>query len=128
MARYLLDTNILIMALDYGKRLTAAQNRLLTDPSSDLCVSAISVWEMAIKWRKGKLMMTVAPPVCLPVIQALGVEVIPLTAAQAILDPNLGRDPKDPFDRMIVAVAEQLEIPFITTDRALLDHPLAWRP
>ena len=51
-----------------------------------------------------------------------------LSATHAISDPALPDGLKDPFDRMIVAIAEIESTGFLTTDAKLLDHPLAWRP
>lgn len=35
---------------------------------------------------------------------------------------------KDPFDRLLLAVAEIEDARLLTADAKLLDHPLAWRP
>ncbi len=128
MARCLLDTNILIMVLQHGVRLTEMQRKFLLDPTSDLVVSTVCIWEMAIKWRKGKLTLSVSPQQLGPVLSAMGIKVLPFDLRHALADPQIDRELKDPFDRIVAAIAEQENISFMTTDAKLRDHPLAWRP
>lgn len=126
--RLLLDTNIVIMIIDDDPRLPRALRKPLHDPSVALSVSAISLWEIAIKTPSGKLTMAVSPQALAGRLGSFRVALLPLKAAHAVLDPALPIELKDPFDRMFVAVAECEQMQFLTTDSKLLDHPLAWRP
>jgi PIN domain nuclease of toxin-antitoxin system len=47
--RILLDTHVLIWALDDPTQLSTAATTALQDPANDLLLSAATVWELAIK-------------------------------------------------------------------------------
>lgn len=126
--KILLDTNIVIMLIDGGTRLSPATLDMLFDPEQSLVTSVISLWEIAIKTRTGKLVMVISPDQLAAKLTDLGIETLPLAPEHAVADPQLPPALKDPFDRMFVAVAEYEQIPYLTTDTKLLDHPLAWRP
>jgi PIN domain nuclease of toxin-antitoxin system len=53
----LLDTNILIWALNDDRRLTRRVRTALASPASDVRVSVVSAWEIAIKHQSGKLLL-----------------------------------------------------------------------
>ncbi len=128
MARCLLDTNILIMVLQHGVRLTQAQRNFLLDAETELVVSTVCIWEMTIKWRKGKLALSVPPQQVEPVLGAMRIGILPFDLRHGVADPQIDRALKDPFDRIVAAIAEQEHIPFMATDAKLLNHPLAWHP
>ncbi len=126
--RLLLDTNIVVMLLEDGDRLSATHRRVIGDPGSELQTSVIALWEMAIKYRSGKLLLAVPPVDFRDKIEGWGIGILRLESTHAVTDSRLPATLKDPFDRMFVAVAEAEQINFLTTDKKLLDHPLAWRP
>jgi PIN domain nuclease of toxin-antitoxin system len=126
--RLLLDTNIVVMLLEDGDRLSPAHRRLIEDDRSELHTSVISLWEMAIKYRSGKLALAVAPGGFRDELERWGIAILRLEPSHAVADADLPVTLKDPFDRMFVAIAEAEQIDFLTTDKQLLDHPLAWRP
>jgi PIN domain nuclease of toxin-antitoxin system len=49
--RVLLDTHVALWALTDDGRLPAAARRLIAVPDNEVWVSAVSVWEVAIKHR-----------------------------------------------------------------------------
>ncbi|MFM9976666.1 MAG: type II toxin-antitoxin system VapC family toxin [Sphingomonadaceae bacterium] len=126
--KLLLDTNIIIMLIDETERLSRAYLSVLDDPENEFCVSTISVWEMAIKQRKGKLDIGDAFGDLEARLWSIGILVLPLNILHALADSALPRVLKDPFDRMFVAIAEIEGMQFLTIDTKLLGHPLAWRP
>ena len=126
--RLLLDTNIVIMLAEGGERLPNAYAKLLTDERVIGFVSAVSLWELSIKYRLGKLKLNISPQAIFELLPSWRAGVYWLNPEHAIADADLTRDVKDPFDRMFVTIAEQEGMKFLTTDRSLLDHPLAWRP
>jgi PIN domain nuclease of toxin-antitoxin system len=126
--RLLLDTNIIIMlAMDDG-RMPSAFQALLARSETEAVVSTIAFWEIGIKFRSGKLELFNTPEEVRSYMPDWGIEVLPLTSGHAVADPDLPALLKDPFDRMLVAIAEVEDMKFLTTDAKLLDHPLAWRP
>jgi PIN domain nuclease of toxin-antitoxin system len=113
--RVLLDTHLLLCALgDPGRLSRAARARI---DASDVYVSAASIWEVSIKAALGKLD---AKPVALAAaVEPAGFRPLAVSVDHAahVLDlPNLHRDP---FDRLLIAQAQQESMVLLTNDRAL---------
>jgi PIN domain nuclease of toxin-antitoxin system len=109
----LLDTNVLIWALNDDRRLTRRVRTALASPVSDIRVSVVSAWEIAIKYQSGKLALEA--PIEALLSRILSGDVWPVLAVlpahiTALLDlPLLHRDP---FDRLLIAQATaDAEIP-----------------
>src|SRR3546814_16456406 len=51
----LLDTNTLLWWLNDDRRLGQQAQELIADPGNDVLVSAVSLWEIAVKIRVGKV-------------------------------------------------------------------------
>jgi len=105
MRKYLLDTHTLIWAIVHDDQLSKPVLKILQDNDSQLYVSAVSFWEMAIKHGKGKmnwenLQIQEVPHYC----KTLGIKQIPLMPEEAINYSNFpfSETHKDPFDRMII--------------------------
>ncbi len=76
-------------------------------------VSAVTIWEAAIKRGLGKLD---APPDLLPQLEQAGVDLLPVTARHADLVASLPLHHRDPFDRLLVAQATLEGLPFVSDD------------
>jgi PIN domain nuclease of toxin-antitoxin system len=126
--RLLLDTNIVIMVAEGGRRLSQAHAALLAHDETIGFVSAVSLWELAIKYRSGKLKLAMTPDQLRELLPQWRMGTLWLSPVHAVTDPDLPPAFKDPFDRMFVAVAERERMTFLSTDAKLLDHPLAWHP
>jgi PIN domain nuclease of toxin-antitoxin system len=105
MKKYLLDTHVLIWAVVDDDKLSKPVLKILQNNDSQLFVSAVSFWEIAIKHGKGKLyfenfQIQNIPDYC----RRLGIEQIPLMPDEAINYSNLPfyENHKDPFDRMLI--------------------------
>ena len=86
-----------------------------------LIVSAISVWEVAVKVALGKLELDrdVRSWISLASVYP-GVIVHPLDAHDALESTLLpGRFHRDPADRILIALARRLGVPLVTSDRAI---------
>lgn len=53
--RLLLDSHALIWAADEPTQVAAEAMTAMSDPANDLLVSAASIWEIAIKYSRGRL-------------------------------------------------------------------------
>ncbi|MFL6846604.1 MAG: type II toxin-antitoxin system VapC family toxin [Allosphingosinicella sp.] len=125
--RLLADTHILLMILkETPDRLPVPLREALADESNEILASAVSLWEIALKWQLGKLPLAMEPAILPMALARLGVPVLPLTPAQAVHSPATMPATKDPFDRMLLAQCELEGLALLTLDRALLDHPLVW--
>ena len=103
MRRLLLDTNVVVWLLLGDRRsVTNAAREALEDERNAVSVSAVSVWEIAIKRSLGKL---VIEDRWANVLGRLGFDPMPITAIHAEHVEHLPWHHRDPFDRMLVAQA-----------------------
>lgn len=88
-------------------------------------VSAVTIWEVAIKRGLGKLE---APDDLLPQLEGAGVELLPVSARHADLVTSLPLHHRDPFDRLLVAQAALEEIALVSDDKAFrrYDIEIVW--
>jgi len=112
--RLLLDTAVLIYAVESPERLSKRASAVLRNPGNILELSAISITEIAIKASLGKLRLTAA--VARQAIQGLGIRVLPYTGDHALRLFELPLHHGDPFDRQIIAQALSEKVPVATPD------------
>lgn len=112
----LLDTHPLLWALAADKRLPRWLTEDLEHDPTAFGVSDACLWEIAIKRSAGKL----RTPDDLPAIIAeLGFHHVSITRAQTWAVRDLPFHHRDPFDRLLVAQAQDLGVPLITADAAM---------
>jgi PIN domain nuclease of toxin-antitoxin system len=110
----LLDTNVLIWWLE--GTLADAATAAVSDPVTPVWVSAVSVWEVAIKTSIGRF----RSPDDLPaVIVEEGFRPLPITHLHAQRVRDLPFHHRDPFDRLLVAQAQAEDLTLVTGDAAL---------
>jgi len=124
--KVLLDTHVLLWWDSGGGRLSREARRVIADPGNQVFVSAVSVWEMAIKRRLGKLVFDGSP---VAMIGANGFFEVVVTPADGELAGGLDWAHKDPFDKLLVAQAMRLGAVFLTADAAVRSFgalPVLW--
>ncbi len=121
-----LDTHIWLWWLHDPGKLSADADRLIQQEqvSGTLVISAISVWEVAVKVQSGKLAIPMDINRWYELARSYPSTVIePLSPVDAIASTQLPGDfHKDPADRIIVALARRLSVPLLTCDRKILDY------
>lgn len=100
---------------------------LLIASGADLTASVASLWEIAIKWRLGKLPIK-TPPSALPDVLSRGkISLLNIGHRHILAELNPEPDTRDPFDRLLLAQCQIEGMRLVTVDRVLAAHPLAWR-
>jgi PIN domain nuclease of toxin-antitoxin system len=115
----LLDTHAFIWWNSEDRRLVDVARDAIRQPGNRIIVSAVSVWEIAIKRKSGKLSFRHD---VLPAIAADGFETIDITPAHADAAGSLPLHHADPFDRLLVAQARIEQFILVTQDRQLLPY------
>jgi PIN domain nuclease of toxin-antitoxin system len=92
-----------------GKRARAT----IAGGEDPLVISAVVIWEVAIKRRLGKLD---APEDLLKQLERAGVNLLPITARHADRVGTLPLHHRDPFDRLLVAQADTDGLALVTAD------------
>ena len=84
----------------------AKARRAIEDETNDKLISAASAWEIAIKYRAGKLEEAGRLVLDMPgVIEGQGFEELPITVDDGVRAGMLPGYHRDPFDRMLIAQA-----------------------
>jgi PIN domain nuclease of toxin-antitoxin system len=128
--RLLLDTHIAIWAALAPDKLTEAERRRLETTDAPLVLSAVSVWELRLKWHSfhisGSRKGPVAPATVVAFARAIGWELAPLTAVHAAAELAQPLGHKDPFDELLLVQAQEEGMRLLTRDARLIGHPLAF--
>jgi PIN domain nuclease of toxin-antitoxin system len=118
--RCLLDTHTLLWAVEDSPRLSLRARTLWADEKNDFFVSAASAFELATKYRLGKL------PEAGRLLSSFdervtsgGMEAVAITTAHAKLAGMLRAAHKDPFDRILAAQALMERLVLVSNDEAL---------
>lgn len=110
---YLLDTSILIWAVQDDERLSDTHRHILTG-ADPVLVSVASFWEIAIKQSLGKLRIDGD---LRAVIRDSGIELLPIRLDHIDRILDLPFHHRDPFDRMLIAQARAEKLTILTSDR-----------
>ena len=112
--RILLDTAVLIYAVQMPERLSKRVAAALQNPETVLELIANSLTEIAIKTALGKLAVSAAT--ARQAVEDLDIHILPFTGEHAFHLFELPRHHSDPFDRQIIAQALVEKIPVATPD------------
>ena len=115
--RILLDTHALIWWLADSRRLPQSVRDAISDASNEKLVSAATAWEIATKFRIGRL--PEAAVLAEDIAGALaeqGFEELPLTVDDGSRAGALPGHHRDPFDRMLIAQALARNLTIVTGD------------
>jgi PIN domain nuclease of toxin-antitoxin system len=118
---YLLDTHAFVWAVMQPSELSPGVRTLLENPETEIFISAASAWEIATKFRLGKLPS--AAPIVADiggVVARLGARWLAIDQAHAMRAGGYPQSHRDPFDRILAAQAEVEALILISKDPALL--------
>ena len=124
----LLDTQIICAVIQRTPEiLPPAISNLLLTSEARVAVSVTSLWEITIKWRIKKLVLHMEPKLLPTLIRSYQFDLLPIEEAHVLAEiaPELKHG--DPFDRLLLGICAAERMKLVTIDRALVDHPLAWR-
>ncbi len=117
MKRYLLDTHLIYWWMTADARLGKATQRIIA--KSDIVVSAASIWEMVLKSARGKLPL---PQGAIDEqLQAQGFVLLPILPRHIEAVRSLTCAHPDPFDRLLIAQAQDEKLKFLTRDASILE-------
>jgi PIN domain nuclease of toxin-antitoxin system len=113
-----LDTHALVWWTLDPARLSAPAKRLCEQiPDQGAKISAISIWEIGIKIKRGQLELGIELNDYVRRLRTLkGLEIVPADVEQWLGNLNLPWEHRDPADRTIVATAQLLDLPLISKD------------
>lgn len=118
----LLDTHVLIWALENNSALSESARDAIIDGSNMVFVSSASVWEISIKTAMGKL---VVPDNLIEEIAIHRFTQLSINFDHAKLAGELPEIHKDPFDRMLIAQAMTEKLTLITNDSQISNYEVS---
>lgn len=121
--RLLLDTHVFLWLHTEPERV-GEHLSVVEDRRTELLLSAVSSWEIAIKHALGRLPLPEPPDRYVPErIRAIGAVALPIEHSHALAVSSLPPVHRDPFDRLLIAQAGSLGVPILTADPVLAKYP-----
>jgi PIN domain nuclease of toxin-antitoxin system len=121
--RLLLDTHMLLWFVSDDPRL-GPHAEIIADPGNDVFVSSVSLMEIAVKVRIGKLRLDLSD--LLSELERQGFDLLPLTTRHILemVKLPIHSDHKDPFDHQLIAQAIAEDMPFLSQDQHVGRYPV----
>ncbi len=122
--KLLLDTHIWLWSALEPQRLTRRVDKALADPANELWLSPVSVGELMVLLRQGRLTLPsdVAAWVA-KTIEDLKLTEAPLTVEVALAIGSINFPHGDPADHFLAATAKVFELTLVTADEHLTRLP-----
>ena len=125
----LLDTHALLWFLTNDPQLSVRARTAIEDSSNETQVSAVCLWEAAIKFGLGKLKLPAPYAEIFPSQLLLnGFALLPVTPAHCATLLTFPLHHRDPFDRMLLAQAKTEGMTLVSDDGQFQPYgvPLLW--
>lgn len=122
--RLLLDTHALVWFLIEPKKIPQKTLRLIEKPETAVWFSAISLWELSLKFSLGKLRLkNISPEDLAHEAKEQNFDLITLTETDALGFRNVPRHAHhDPFDRMLIWQAIQRDLTLVSAEAGLSEY------
>lgn len=120
--RLLLDTHALLWWLNDDDKLGNHARYLIRDPENDVLVSTVSLWEIAVKVRIGKLDADVEE--ILTILPEQGFDRLGITDAHLVALAALPLHHRDPFDHLLMAQAIAEDAHFVSQDQNVVHYDI----
>ncbi len=116
---FLLDTHVFLWWISGEPRMSKRAAETIRNPDSELFVSAVCGWEIAIKATLGRLDLPSSPlDFVAEHLHQNDFDVLPISMHHALSVHDLPREHSDPFDRLLISQSLCENLPIITGDEA----------
>jgi len=127
--RLLLDTHVWLWTLVDPDRLSREAADLIEASGTQVFLSAASSWEIAIKYRLGRLALPEPPEAFIPPrLLRDDLTSLPVEHHHACRVASLPLHHCDPFDRLLIAQAQIENMPLATADPAFEQYDVTLIP
>jgi PIN domain nuclease of toxin-antitoxin system len=118
--KILLDTCAFLWLVTDDSKLSGLAKDIFLDPNNELLLSAVTGFEITVKYSLGKLQLTEPPKAFISNrMKANALTELPITLNHTLALQDLPWHHKDPFDRLLVAQAMVTQIPLLSSDEQL---------
>lgn len=118
--KLLLDSHILLWAVFEPEKLPAPVAEVIAQTNNIICVSIASLWEIAIKKSIGRL--DIPDEFFKKVQHNSGFELLLMQPTHVSCYLKLPLHHRDPFDRMLIAQAQEERLTFVTCDSVMMQY------
>lgn len=118
----LLDTHVALWAITDSPRLSVTARALIEAERATVWISAVSIWEIAIKHSLQRGDMPVSGEDALRYFKAAGYWLLPIRPEHAAAVEQLPLHHADPFDRLLVAQALHEPMRLLTHDQTVAQY------
>ena len=123
---YILDTHVLLWSMFDSVKLSQLAQNVLLDRQYRRFVSIVSVWEIAIKNRIGKLPLPGGLEDIFYAIAKRGYGIVDINRRHIEIFSALPLVHRDPFDGIIIATALREQMTIITADEHMQKYDVPW--
>jgi PIN domain nuclease of toxin-antitoxin system len=122
--KLLVDTCTFLWIVGGGRALPPRVHDCYLSPENEVYLSAVSAWEIALKYAAGRLPLPEVPERLVPAErERRGMMALPLDEEAALHVLRLPPLHHDPFDRMLVSQAIVHGLVILTPDRLVSQYP-----
>ena len=119
----LLDTHVLLWTMFEPAKLSDTMRTEIPSTHNVVCVSMVSLWEIAIKQSIGKLSI---PDIFFETVyKKSNFELLSLESPHIEQYRSLPLHHRDPFDRMLIAQAQTEKLTIVTSDEKILQYDVS---
>ena len=123
--KYLLDTNVWLWSIGPVEKIGETGRQVIENGESELYLSTVSSWEVAIKARLGKYKLPESPDRYIPrKLAKQGIRPLPVGLDHSLKVFQLPLYHHDPFDHLLMAQAMVEEMVVLTADREFVKYPV----
>ena len=117
--RLLLDTHAFLWTWGRSNQLPPRAKQAIEDPQNDVFLSAVSLWEIAIKTRSGRLDLDGNSAVdLLRDADSMNIQLVSVDPIEAASHADLQENTHfDPFDRMLIWQAVSRNLTLVSGDK-----------
>jgi PIN domain nuclease of toxin-antitoxin system len=111
-----------------AKELSPTAKEIFTNPANEMLLSAVSVWEISVKYALGKLPLPSAiERFIVEQRERHGLAALPLNERAVLHLHKLPALHRDPFDRMLICQAIEHDCLLLTPDPLITQYPVRTR-
>ena len=126
--RCLLDTCTFLWIVAGANELSPVAKEIFTNPTNEMLLSAVSIWEISVKHALGKLPLP--GPIERFIVEQRerhGIAALPLNERAILHLHKLPTLHRDPFDRMLICQAIEHDCLVLTPDPLITQYPVRTR-
>lgn len=119
--KLLLDTHIILWALNDNPKLSSQARELIMDAGNDIYYNSASIWETTIKYMSKPDKIRISGSKLSDLCREMGYQMLPIAdnhvkVLETLVYHNQNQVHNDPFDRIMIAQAKADGLKFITHD------------